>query len=77
MSRPHIIRRLKARHLLNGHHAGMVVLMAGEGQSHALDGVGKKAGRLVAHRRMPKSLGQGAEIMPGEVGHQGRQRGVA
>ena len=35
-------------HLLLGHQAGMVVLVAGERQAHALDRVGDEAGRLVA-----------------------------
>ena len=35
-------------HLLLGHQAGVVVLVAGERQAHALDGVGDEAGRLVA-----------------------------
>ena len=42
---------LEARHLVERHQAGVVVLVAGEGQALALDGVGDEAGRLVVARR--------------------------
>jgi hypothetical protein len=57
-------------HLLDRHHPGVVVLMAGEGQAHALDRVGEKTGRLVGLRRGAKRLGQGGEVMAREIGHQ-------
>ena len=37
-------------HLIPGHHARVIVLMAGERQAHALDRIGDEASRLVAVR---------------------------
>ena len=56
------------------HQPGVVVLVAGERQAHALDGVGDETGRLVA-------LGIGGaqrlddrfDVMAAQIGHQGAQ----
>ena len=48
---PHLFA--EAVHLVPGHHARVVVLMTGERQAHALDGVGDEAGGLVAHGHRP------------------------
>ena len=61
-------------HLLLGHHAGMVVLVAGEGQAHALDGVGNEAGGLVALGfGLAEGVDQGFDVVAAEVGHQARR----
>ena len=38
----------EAFHLLLRHQPGVIILMPGEGQAHALDGIGDEAGGLIA-----------------------------
>jgi hypothetical protein len=63
------------RHLARVHQAGMIVLVAGEGQPVALDRVDDEEGRHVVLRRVER-LGEAGEIVAGEVGHQRRERVV-
>ena len=53
----------------------MVVLVAGERQAPALDGVGDEAVRPVVGDAV-EGLEQGLEIVPAEIGHQGGERVV-
>ena len=62
-------------HLLLGHQAGVVVLVAGNRQPIALDGVGDDAGRPVVGKAM-EGVEHGRQVVTGEVGHQPRQRSV-
>ena len=56
------------------HQPGMVILMPGERQPHAFDGVGDKAGRLVARRvGDAELLDHRIDVMPAEIVHQRRQ----
>ena len=64
---------LEARHLVERHQAGMIVLVAGEGQAVALDRVGDEAGRLVALDAL-EGVEHGLHVVAGEVGHQPVQR---
>ena len=66
---------LEARHLVERHQAGMIVLVAGERQALALDGVGDEAGRLVVLDAL-ESVEHGLHVVAGEVGHQPVQRGI-
>ena len=66
---------LEARHLVERHQAGMVVLVAGEGQALALDGVGDEAGRLVAFDAL-EGVEHGLHVVAGEIGHQPVQVGI-
>ena len=61
-------------HLLLRHQPGMVVLVAGEGQAHALDRVGDEAGRLVAFGVLgAEGLDQRLDVVAAEIHHQRRQ----
>ena len=62
----------KRLHLRGGHQAGVVVLVAGEGQAEAFHRVGEEADRPVVVDALER-LGQRDEIVAGEVGHQARQ----
>ena len=67
-------RRAEHLHLLLCHQPGMVVLVAGERQAHALDRVGDEAGRLVAvglggAQRLDHRL----DVVAAEIGHQRAQ----
>ena len=53
----------------------MVVLVAGDRQPIALDGVGDQAGRPVVGERM-EGVEHGRQVVTGEVGHQPGQRSV-
>ena len=64
---------LQRRHLLGRHQAGMVVLVAGERQAPALDGVGDEAVRPVVGDAV-EGLEHGLEIVPAEIGHQRGER---
>ena len=45
--------------------------MPGEGQAHALDGIGNEAGGLIARRILgAEGLGQGFNVMPAEIVHE-------
>ena len=66
---------LEARHLLERHQAGVIVLVAGEGQALALDRVGDEAGRRVVVDAL-EGVEHGLHVVAGEVGHQPVQRGV-
>ena len=57
------------------HQAGVIVLVAGEGQAVALDRPGDEQGRDVVLRRVER-LDQRFHAMAAEVGEQRRQRGV-
>src|SRR5512134_3298870 len=54
-------------HLLFGHQTWVIVLVAGNRQSEALDRVGDKTGRLVPGKAM-KGVEYGWQIVTGEVG---------
>ena len=61
----------EAFHLLLCHQPGVIVLMPGKGQAHALNGIGNKASGLITGRILgAESLGQGFNVMPAEIGHQ-------
>ena len=61
----------EAFHLLLCHQPGVVVLMPGKGQAHALDGIGNEASWLIASGVLgAESLGQGFNVMPAQIGHQ-------
>ena len=64
---PHAL--LEARHLLERHQAGVIVLVAGEGQALALDRVGDEAGRRVVADLL-EGVEHGLHVVAGEVGHQ-------
>jgi hypothetical protein len=66
---------LEARHLVEGHKAGMVVLMAREGQALALDRVGDEAGRRVVGHVLER-VDYGLHVVAGQVGHELVQRRV-
>ncbi len=71
----HVVAELL--HLFLGHQPGVIVFVAGERQSHALDGVGDETSRLIAQSiRIAKMLDQGVDAMTAEIGHQGAQFGV-
>ncbi len=53
----------------------MVVLVTGEGQALALDGVGNEAGRLVVQNAF-EGVEHGLHVVAGEVGHQPMQGGI-
>ena len=61
----------EAFHLLLRHQPGVIVLMPGEGQAHALDGIGDEAGGLIARSILgAEGFGQGFNVMPAEIVHQ-------
>ena len=57
------------------HQAGMIVLVAGEGQAEALDRPGDEQGRDIVHRRVER-LDQRLHAMAAEVAHQRAERFV-
>ena len=59
-------------HLRRRHQAGVIVLMPGERQAVALDGVADEADRPVVIDPAER-LQQGRQIVAGEIGHQPRQ----
>ena len=62
----------EAFHLLLRHQPSMIVLMPGKGQAHALDGIGDEAGGLIASSILgAEGFGQGFNVMPAEIVHQG------
>ncbi len=64
-------------HLLLGHQAGVIVLVAGERQTHAFDRVGDEARRLVAQSiGFAKMLDQGFDVVAAQIGHQRAEFGV-
>ena len=75
LPRGHLHGGLKAGHLLSAHQPRVVVLVAGQGQSVALDGVGDETGRQVV-----VDLVEGVEdrghVVAGQVGHERVQRVV-
>ena len=62
-------------HLRRVHQAGVIVLVAGEGQAEALDRPGDEQGRHVVLRGVER-LDQDLHAMAAEVGHQRGQRVV-
>ena len=62
-------------HLRLGHQAGMVVLVALEGQAVALDGVGDEALGLVGRRAL-EGLQDRLQVVAAEVGHEAGERGI-
>jgi len=66
---------LEQRQLLVVHQPGVIVLVAGERQVIALDRIGDKTGRLVVGDGV-KGVEHRAHVVPGEIGHQPRQRRV-
>ena len=65
----HVHRRAEVVHLLFGHDAGVIVLVAGERQAEALDGVSDEA---VGHVGidLAQRLQHRLHVVAGEVGHQ-------
>ena len=66
---------LEARHLVERHQAGMVVLVPGEGQALALDRVGDETGRRVVGHAF-EGIEHGLHVVAGEVGHQPVKGGI-
>ncbi len=66
---------LEAGHLFRVHQPGMVVLMPGERQAEAFDGVGDEAGRAVVLNAV-HGLQHRCHVVPRQVGHQAVQRRV-
>ncbi len=66
--REHRHAALEQRHLLRVHQAGVIVLVAGEGQVVALDRIGDEAGRLIVGDAV-KGVEHRAHVVPGEIGH--------
>ena len=71
--RPHIHRLAQLVHLRRRHHAGVIVLVAGEREARALDGVADEAGRPVVRRRLVERLDQRRQVVPAEIAHQPRE----
>ena len=65
----HVHRGAEVGHLLFGHDAGVVVLVAGEGQAKALDGVGDEAMGHVGVD-LAQRLQHRLHVVAREVGHQ-------
>ena len=59
----------EGRHLIGVHEAGMVVLVAGEGQAPALDCVGDEAVRAIV-LDAAEGFEHGLDVMPAEIGHE-------
>ena len=56
------------------HQPGMVVLVAGEGQAHALDRVGDETGRLIAVGiGGAEGFDHRLDVVAAEIGHQGAE----
>ncbi len=66
----HRHRSAELLHLIDVHEAGMIVLMAGEGQAVALDRVGDEAGRDVVVDAV-EGLEHRLHVVAGEIGHEG------
>ena len=71
----HAHRLAQRGHLRRVHQAGVIVLVAGEGQAEALDRPGDEQGRDVVLRRVER-LDQGLHAMAAEVGEQRRERRI-
>ncbi len=69
---PDMHRGAESLHLRRRHQAGMVVLVAGERQTEALDGIGDEADRPVV-RHAAEGFQQSRQVVAGEIGHQPRQ----
>ena len=69
------VRLLERRHLVRRHQPGVVVLVAGERQAEALDGIGDEAVRPVVGDAV-EGLEHGLQVVAAEVGHQPRERDV-
>ena len=65
----HALAGLERGHLVRVHQPGMVVLVAGEGQAEALDGVGDEHRRHVVGDAA-EGLQHRLHVVAGEVGHQ-------
>ena len=72
VSRAHLHGGAEALHLRRRHQAGMIVLMAGKGQTKTLDGVGDEADRPIVVD-VGEGVDQRRQVMPGEIGHESRQ----
>ena len=72
VARPDVHRGAEGFHLRRRHQAGMVVLVAGERQAEALDGVGDEADRPVV-LDLAERLDQRRQVVAGEIGHQAAQ----
>ena len=70
MARTNPHRCAEPLHLLLGHQPGVVVLVAGERQAHALDGVGDETGRLIAIGLGTQRVDHRLDVMAAEIGHQ-------
>ena len=64
------MRRAESLHLRRRHQAGVVVLVAGEGQAAALDGVGDEAGGPVVRAAASKASSERRQVVAAEIGHQ-------
>ncbi len=71
MAWPHAHDLTERLHLLWRHQPGVVVLMAGEGQSKTFDGVTDKAGRLF-RVGIVEGIENRWKIVPAQIVHQGR-----
>ena len=60
-------------HLRRRHHAGVIVLVAGECEARALDGVADEAGRPVVLGGRIERLDQRRQVVPAEIAHQLRK----
>ena len=76
MARPNPHFGAERLHLLGSHQAGMIILVAGEGQSHALDGVGDETGGLVVGLGLGQRVQHRFDIVAAQIGHQPRQLGI-
>ncbi len=63
---------LEAGHLLGGHQPGMVVLMPGQRQPIALDGISQETDRPIT-RSAFEGVDQRGQVMTAEIGHQAAQ----
>ncbi len=73
--RPDVHLRLKAFHLRGRHQPGVIVLVAGERQPVALDGVGDEADRPVMID-LAERVDERGQVVTGEIGHQPGKLGV-
>ena len=66
---PDVHRGAEGVHLRRGHQAGVIVLVAGERQAEALDGVAEEADRAVVVDAA-EGVEQRRQVVAAEIGHQ-------
>ena len=64
------LHRFESRHLRRIHQSGMIVLVPGQGQVPALDGIGDETMRGFVRRSGVEGLDQRFHVMTGEIGHE-------